>query len=71
VLDGEAPAEAPEDSTPGTTEPAPDDPAPGDGPLVPERESRPRLRHEIKDATSPGDDNVAGHDPTLLRRGDG
>ena len=61
----------PDDSPPVTPEPLPEGPAPGDGPLLPERDSRPALRETIKDAVSPGGDNVAGHDPTLLRRGDG
>jgi RNA polymerase sigma-70 factor (ECF subfamily) len=44
---------------------------PGEGPLLPERESRPALRETVKDAPTPGDGNVAGHDPTLLRRRNG
>ena len=70
-LDQEPPAEVPGGSTPTPTEPAPVDPAPGEGPLLPDRESRPTLRETVKDAVTPGDDNVGGHDPALLRRGDG
>lgn len=71
ALDQEPAAEIPGESTPAPTEPAPVDPAPGEGPLLPDRESRPKLRETVKDAVTPGDDNVAGHDPDLLRRHNG
>ncbi|HKY75374.1 MAG TPA: sigma-70 family RNA polymerase sigma factor [Acidimicrobiia bacterium] len=67
ALDQESPGE----STPAPTAPAPVDPTPGEGRLLPDRESRPTLREAVKDAEVPSDDNVAGHDPALLRRGDG
>ena len=63
--------EPPGESTPAPADPTPVDPAPGEGPLLPDRESRPTLRETVKDTMTPGDDNVAGHDPALLRRGDG
>jgi RNA polymerase sigma factor (sigma-70 family) len=69
--DQEPPAEIPGEPTPAPTEPEPVDPAPGESPLLPDRESRPTPRETVKDATDPGDDNVAGHDPDLLRRRDG
>ena len=69
--DQEPPAEIPGESTPVPTEPAPVDPAPGEDPSLPDGESRPTLRETVKDAAAPGDDNVAGHDPALLRRRDG
>ena len=71
ALDQEPTAEIPGESTPAPADPEPVDPAPGEGPLLPDRESRPTLRETVKDATGPGDDNVAGHDPDLLRRRDG
>ena len=71
ALDQEPTAEIPGEATPAPTEPAPVDPDAGEGLLLPDRESRPTLREQLKDATGPGDDNVAGHDPALLRRRDG
>ena len=71
ALDQAPPAEIPGGSTPVPTEPVPVDPAPGEGQLPPDRESRPTLRETVKDAVTPGDDNVAGHDPDLLRRRNG
>jgi RNA polymerase sigma-70 factor (ECF subfamily) len=68
ALDQEPPTGSPVESTPAPTEP---EPAPGEGPLLPDRESRPTLRETVTDATGPGDDNVAGYDPALLRRSDG
>ena len=63
-----APDQAPTAEVPDGSTPTPTDPAPGDGPLLPDRESRPTLRETVTDTMTPGDDNVAGHDPALLRR---
>ncbi len=71
AIDQEPTAEIPGEPTPAPTKPEPVAPAPGEGPLLPDRESRPTLRETVKDARGPGDDNVAGHDPDLLRRRDG
>lgn len=69
--DQEPPAEIPGESTPPPAEPVPAGPDPGEGPGLPERESRPTVRETVKDAATSGDDSVAGHDPTPLRRRDG
>jgi RNA polymerase sigma factor (sigma-70 family) len=56
------------------TAPAPSDPTPDEGPSLPDRESGPSVREaagSAKDTLTPGGDNVAGHDPALLRRQDG
>jgi hypothetical protein len=65
---------APVPGEPTPSDPTPVDPTPDGGPQVPDRDSRPSLRETsgtAKDAVTPGDDNVAGHDPTLLRRRNG
>ena len=67
-------APVPHEPKPTPTEPTPVDPTSGDRPPVPDRESRPSLRETAgtaKDAVKPGDDNVARHDPPLLRRRNG
>ncbi len=67
-------AQVPGESTPTPTEQTPVDPTPDERPQVPDRESRPSPREtagSAKDAVNPGDDNVGGHDPALLRRRDG
>jgi hypothetical protein len=58
-----APGEVLESVSPAPVEPAP----------VPEQDSRPSVRETVgsaNDTLTPGDDNVAGHDPALLRRQD-
>ena len=66
VPDVTAPDEAtPPDSAP--SEPTPVEPLP-----VPEQDSRPSFRETVgsaRETLTPGDDNVAGHDSALLRRG--
>ena len=63
-------APAPGDTTPvEPAEPAPVEPVP-----APEPDSRPSVREtagSVRDEMRPGDDNVAGHEPDLLRRRDG
>ncbi|MGH9009120.1 MAG: sigma-70 family RNA polymerase sigma factor [Acidimicrobiia bacterium] len=74
AVDPQPAAPVPGESTPPPTEPTPVDPSPSESPQVPDRESRPSLRETAgtaKDTVPPGDDNVAGHDPTLLRRRNG
>lgn len=74
AIDPQPAAPAPGGSTPTPTEPTPVDPIPGERPHAPDRESRPRLREtagSANDPVTPGEDNVAGHDPALLRRRNG
>jgi hypothetical protein len=63
-------APAPGEATPlEPAEPTPVEPVP-----APEQDSRPSVREtagSARDALPSGDDNVAGHDPALLRRRDG
>ncbi|HEV8628469.1 MAG TPA: sigma-70 family RNA polymerase sigma factor [Acidimicrobiia bacterium] len=62
-------APAPGEATP----PEPAEPTPIEPSPVPEQGSRPSVREtagSTKDAVPPGDDNVVGHDPALLRRRD-
>jgi len=63
-----------ETTTPEPTGPAPTEPAPIEPSPVPEQDPHPTARETVsstKDAVTPGDDNVGGHDPALLRRRNG
>jgi RNA polymerase sigma-70 factor (ECF subfamily) len=69
--DGTAPLEP---AQPAPVEPIPGGPPSGEPLPAPEQDSRRSLREtagSARDAQPPGDDNVAGHDPDVLRRRNG